>query len=887
MQIERAWLSVLLVFMAALVMGLPTLRGSFVGADDHRLVLNHILVNHPSIEHALELFKVVHRDLYQPIPLLSFSMEFAVAGKLGLFDEGIDGGAWLFHLTNLILHALNAVLVWAVILSMKPAGNGEALPVLHPEGRRNGLEDEKPPSKGNRADRADAALQREHTAAWTFPAVAILAGLLFAIHPLQVEVVAWVNGRMMLLSTLFGLASLLALSVWLRTGRPLWAVWTCLFVLCCAVSKIRVGLPVLLLIVPLAQRRKLKPAYWLLWSICVAITALFVWVNYAATDEAGMFEGAVANLHGPRAARALMALAWYFQHFLWPTGLASWYPTPGLVRWSDPTVVRAIVVVTCAFAIIGFSALRSRNAALAFIWFFSTIASTVQLVPTRNALAADRYMYLPIIGLIWVVGMALVGTYESAMRRWGRRPVRLGAGGVGMAMAIVMVALSWHTASFYETPILKGTRIASLAPTTPHVWERVAWAYNRAGRYAEAIEIAQREFEHDDTSAQSAALQVIGASQMRLGRANEAVETLKRAIEVDPESPTAKNRLATVLHDLGRTDQALPLFELAVAEAPLKNPWIVRLASLYRKLGRADDARPLYEQALQNNPYEVPAILGLAELDIETGSRSGYLAAEKRLTGLLEWMPENANARVDLGVVYHALGRTEEAIQTYQRVLEIEPANATAAINLAEIYNSRQDVIRAGQLFENAASLGLEALEHLVACHDFFISQQMPGRSLQLWTEFLTRFPDSLEGRAFLAWSHALAGNTVKAAAHAEPLAAADPPVPLALATLVYVALVNEDYDAALTRTEDLCATDIGSTGVRQRLLRALGVVVQQKPDIPWSFCLAARLWIADGQFAPAQEFIELCAQRCDGAACSEYVRSLHALLATRPPQSP
>ena len=86
---------VVLVAAAAIIMGLPTLRGSFVGGDDHRLVLNHVLVNHPSVGHAIKLFGIIHRDLYQPIPLLSFQAEFAVANLFDLFDKGIESGDWM------------------------------------------------------------------------------------------------------------------------------------------------------------------------------------------------------------------------------------------------------------------------------------------------------------------------------------------------------------------------------------------------------------------------------------------------------------------------------------------------------------------------------------------------------------------------------------------------------------------------------------------------------------------------------------------------------------------------------------------------------------------------------------------------------------------------
>jgi hypothetical protein len=105
-------LPLVLIVVIALVMGLPALRGGFVSADDLRLVRDHVLVNHPSLNHAVKLFAVSHHDLYQPLPLLTFSAEFAVAYQFGLFERGgdADEGAWLFHLDNILLHAVNAVL---------------------------------------------------------------------------------------------------------------------------------------------------------------------------------------------------------------------------------------------------------------------------------------------------------------------------------------------------------------------------------------------------------------------------------------------------------------------------------------------------------------------------------------------------------------------------------------------------------------------------------------------------------------------------------------------------------------------------------------------------------------------------------------------------------
>ncbi|MGB0716452.1 MAG: hypothetical protein ACPGXK_11270, partial [Phycisphaerae bacterium] len=184
--LRKAWLPPAVVFLAGILMGLPTIRGGFVGGDDRQLVLNHVLVNHPSFEHAIKLFTILHRDLYQPLPLLSFSLEFVVADTLGLLDAGIERAAWLFHLTNIVLHALNGLAVWYAVLLWHR--------ILI---RRHQTE-----SVNHSTDAS--AFSVEQT-------VALLAGLIFVLHPLQAEVVAWLNGRMMLLSTLFAVGSLIAL----------------------------------------------------------------------------------------------------------------------------------------------------------------------------------------------------------------------------------------------------------------------------------------------------------------------------------------------------------------------------------------------------------------------------------------------------------------------------------------------------------------------------------------------------------------------------------------------------------------------------------------------------------------------------------------------------
>jgi tetratricopeptide (TPR) repeat protein len=817
---------------AAIVMGAPTLKGTFVGGDDHRLVLNHVLVNHPSFSHAAKLFTIIHRDLYQPLPLLSFSMEFAVADLFGLFDEGLEGGEWLFHLTNIILHAINALLVWGVIMTWRGRADDQTL------------------LAGWTRDSGRHAL-----------ATATIAGLLFAVHPLQVEVVAWVNGRMMLMSTMFALASAISLGLWLRRNHLGWAIVTVLLVTACGMSKIRIGWLGVLILLPLVQGPKLTTKRTVklivIWLISGTITGALAFVNYLATREAGMFTAASEQLHGSLVARGLMALAWYFQHFVWPTGLAAWYPTPKTVQWSDPAVLQAVAIVLPCLVVMIWAARRSRVAAIGFAWFFATMAVTLVLVRTRNTLAADRYMYLPIVGFAWVVALAVTKAYTRGTAKGRTAGARVVAGVVGVASAAALIGMSWHTARFYNSFLEKTTRIA------------------------------EKELVHQDGQVQSDAYVVIGLSQMELGRQEEGVATLRLAVERNPSGAKTKHHLAKALDGLGRVEEALPLYEQAADGLPLHNPVNNDLAGVYRRLGNAGEAERFYQKALRNNTYDVTATLGLAELDIDAGTPESSRRAVDRLMSLLSWMPENLTARVNLGVAYVTLGRTREAIEAYGEVLargspgragapDERQAQITAALNLAQLDQSAGKSERIPALIERAVDCGVESISEAVAVHDLIIAQSAPSRAAEFWADFLQRVPDSVGARGFAAWSRALAGDISAARAQADSLMAEGNEEPLALATLAYVELLEERYEPVDARVSALCAMGDRGADARRRMLGALEVFDLKKPGVPWTYCLTAELLLADGRAEPARVFMELCQQHCrDDPACRAKIESL------------
>lgn len=869
---------------AAVIMGLPTLRGGFVGGDDHRLALNHVLVNRPSLPHAVELFQITHRDLYQPVPLLSFSFDFMVVRSLGLAERGTKGFAWYFHLVNILLHAVNTCLVGLTVrMLLRPAAGGRG-----ESGDRsdaNGFP-ESPQGRPAEASRVDKLM----------PAI---AAMIFAVHPFQTEVVAWTNGRMMLLSTLFGLLTLLSFSRWLDNresalsrGIPslLGGIGVALLALLCAISKIRIELPVLMMIVVWARRARIDARAVVLLAICAAITALFVVVNVRATAEAELFSGGAEQLRGPRLVRVLLALSFYFSHMVWPVGLASYYPTPPYVSWSDADTWRAAFVVVPTMVLMTWLALRRRDWRLGLLWFFAAIAAVLPFFPARNVLAADRYMYLPIIGLLWPVSTALARLWNERIRDRSSG-ARRGSIAVAAVLVIASIAQCWNTARYYEDPVLKTYRVAQLFPDVPRVWERLGWTFYEAGRYAEAEEAAMKELRHDAPSVRSGALQLLGMAALKSGRGVEALRLLHEALEVDETSSLAKLRLAMAYDELGRPDDALPWYQSAAADAPAHNPTLQRLASVYRSLGRPDEAQRLYLKQIENNPYEVPAILALAELDIERSTPESLDAAEARLRALLDWMPENPAAHVSLGLVMAARSRPSDAIAAYEQALRYDPRDTTALLNLANLHRARGDSERAGSYFDLATAQQSLTVAQAESAHDYYASRGAWERCAALWADVAKR-PGSGDATIYRNWSAAMAGVVPPPGASpaGSPLSASDAAItwcglirihhpgattasgasgvsPVDDAARAWCALAMNDIPAARRSTARLAGPDV-STALRSRLLAGLERFDELWPENPWTFCLAAALLQANGNMDGARAFVGLCERFCRDEAC-------------------
>lgn len=815
------WMALAVAGAGCIAMG-PALRGGFLSGDDYHFVRDHVLVNRPSLSHAAKLFSIVHRDLYQPIPLLSLQMDYAVIRSLGYPQQpgAHPAGVWWFHLTNVLLHAGCAVLVFALV-------------------RR---------------------LARDEV-------IACVAAVLFAIHPLATETVAWVSGRMMLLSTLFALGAVWAFGRLAERPNVRMGVMGLALVALCMMSKVRVSLPLLICAGWVIRASPPPRTWWAWWAAAAALTASFVGLNLHAGGE--FIAGGAEQFEGSRLARSTAAIGWYLTRALVPVGLSPLHPAPLDLGWTDAAVLLGCAVMVAVTAAVVLSARRTRIGWAGLAWFAAAIASTLPLFASRNLLVAERYAYLSSVGLFWIVGAAAAGAHRRIASRATPRMTRCVTFTIATVILVTLVGISWRTVGYYRDNLSRSARFADLYEHIPGQRIRHGWSLLDAGRTDAAIAEALADYNRHGESVASDAHQLIAMAQLAEGRMADAIESLGKAIAADPDNGMAHFRLSTALERAGSTEQAVEALRRATDLLPNYSPAVRRLADILAKQGRFEPAAELYQQALKNNPYDPHAAMALAELEIQLGQ---FAAAASRLEGLLSWMPDHPAALVNLGVCRAASGQIDEAVAAYLEALRLDPDSKTAALNLAGLLSSEQPAAAIEVL--TAYLRGHPAdLDVLLPATRILLPAGGASGALVLWQAAIRARPDSAEVRGWYAWTLCMVGAWDDGERAAEAAVRASEDAPAAWMVLSASRLRQDDpvgAEEALTRL--VAAESIQSAEMFDAYAALLQSVAASRPDDPWPYYLLCRACVATDR----REVAELAAaefkQRTSDASLHERI---------------
>jgi tetratricopeptide (TPR) repeat protein len=560
----------------------------FLNVDDPDYVTANVHVQQ-GISPAGLKWALTSLEAYNWHPLTWMSLQLD-AELYGLDPRG-------FHLTNILLHAANTVLLYWL-------------------------------------------LWRTTGAVWCSALVAALFGL----HPAHVESVAWVTERKDTLSTLFWL---LTTAAYIRyAGRPTvgrYLLVLVVFALGLMAKPMLVTLPAVLLLMdywPLRRWPASETPYAsasigrLVLEKLPLFAMVFATIPLTLQAQSDVVRTLEHFSIGIRIENAVVAYAKYVGMLFWPADLCVFYPHPRnrIPLWQ--TVVSAVVLVAItAIALREWG--RRPYLFVGWFWYLGTLVPVIGLVQVGMQALADRYTYVPYIGL----SIAVVWGIADLTARWSWRTVPLAV--LAAAVLAACVVLSFLQVRHWRTSQTVWTR--ALAVTTNNT---VA---------------------HD----------FLGEDLVRQNKWEAAEKHLRASLKLGSPGPWTRANLAVALEGQGRLDEAADFYEQALAIEPAARIH-VRLGRLREQQGRPDDAVGQFAAALAIDPDHGPAYTGLGDVYEVQGKLP---EAEEQYAAAVRVQPESADAHADLGRILNRRGRPADALKHYDRAIELKPTSAEAHNN--------------------------------------------------------------------------------------------------------------------------------------------------------------------------------------------------------------
>jgi len=570
----------------------------FIGFDDPEFVVNNLNIRSGLTLASLKwAFTTGYAANWFPLTWISY--------MLGIKLYGFESG-W-HHFTNVLLHAANAMLLFAV-------------------------------------------LRRATNARWRSAFVA----LLFAIHPLHVEAVAWISERREVLSGLFWLIAIWFYFDYVKNRR------TFIYVLLLAafagglMSKpMIVTLPFALFLLDYWPLRRLSPATIVekipLFALALAgsVVTFIVQRHGGATASLGDFPFPI------RVENAIVSYGAYAIQFLWPANLAVLYPYSGEIAG------RAALAAVMLLAITAWVIAQRRARPYLFtgwFWFGGTLIPVIGLVQVGVQSRADRYMYIPLIGL----GIMLAwGLAEFAGRA---API------LAIAACCAYAIVAWQTTGYWSSTV---TLFRHAVEVTTDNWAALnvlSDALLNENRPRDAMPYIAETLRMRPNLPEARVN--FAAALSKQGDFDGAAAQYRAALKLEPDNPDAQEGLGVVLTEQGQYAEALTNLVAAAKLQPADADAHYNLGRLYGLSGRPDLAAGEFIESVRLQPKNAAAHFNLG---------ASYAAQEKfepaigEFNEALRLKPDYIAARFNLGSSLASLQRYDDAIAQFQEILRVQP----------------------------------------------------------------------------------------------------------------------------------------------------------------------------------------------------------------------
>ena len=729
-------LAILIVVVCATVLAVhwPVLSARAISIDDDQYLTSNMLVQNPSWTSVKRFLTEVLEPstvggYYQPLAMISLMTDCALGA-------GVDN-LMPFHRTSLILHTLNTALV--VVLLYLLFGR-----------------------------------------VW----IAAGVGLLFGLHPMTIETIAWVSERKTLAAAFFAFLSLNLYVLYARRGS--WKFYvSCLlaYVLALMSKPITVPLPGVMLLLdywPLRRlnwRAILEKLSFFTVSIIGAVIAYISQSRTASTvlpTEYGIERVPLVICHD---------IVFYLHKIFWPANLSSYYPFPSPFILANPAVA-AGVIGTCILIPLLIISLRWTRAALTgWLIFFITILPTMQIIGFSNVVASDKFAYLPSIGIliilasfgIWCWQRGKAGKPKGILSNLGL----LKAGSVMVVIAVLVLAGAEAAAtrrylSYWRNTLTLSEYMLELTPGDPQVLNLRAYAFQKEGNldqavknYTQAIEVSPNFVDAHNNLALVLKLQGklteaidhyrkavsiepdnadihynLGNTLQSLGKFDEAISHYRQALKIKPEHIQTHHNLANALAAQGKYEEALEHYYKIINIKPLEAIILNNIGITFQKQGKLDEAIDFYTQSIQSKPDFSEAHYNLIYA----------LAVRNRLEDVVKYYREVLHTDIEIVKVYNffgmglqSRGQFDKAVEQFQKATQVKPDFVEAYYNLGRLFEKQNKLEEAVIQYCKALQFKPEDVELHLKVGNMLASQNKLDEAIGHFSKAIRLEPDNAE----------------------------------------------------------------------------------------------------------------------------------------------
>lgn len=650
--------ALIMLIIGVLLAMSPNFFNEFSNWDDDVYLTDNPLVKQLSWHSVFMLFTSFHSGLYKPLVLLSFALEYHFAG--------LD--PFIYHFTNVLIHLVNCLLVFLIM------------------------------------ERLTDKL-----------AVVFGVALLFGIHPMHVESVAWVSERKDMLYSLF---FLLAMQQYLRYRdlNSKWSYWVSVGAMLVSLTAKPMGVtfPIVLLLLDYHQGRKLDRELVLDKLPYIVLGGGFGLLAYFSVSSSHALVERYDFTFWDNICVGFYGLLLYLWRFFVPTGLSCLYPYPEKINEQLPFIYAwAPSFALMALTLLFYCFRKDRKSLFGLLFFLATVSLGLQWIPLAPSVAFDHYAYISYFGLFYILCDRLYALYQSGyFQASERRRVYFLA--VCLFLSVLLGTMSFYRSRVWRNPIT--------------LWTNVLDKYENATAYSNR-----------------------GAYFMKKGEYARALYDFNQAIRVNPYMAEAYVNRGSVYSQFGQLDRSLAENQKAMRLRPFMYQPEVNIALIYSRQGRYKEALSILHSALEKNPMSPELYANRASVYVQLKK---YAAAEVELRKSLVLNPRSANAYANLANLMFTTGHFKEAAEYYAQ------AAAYGTEFNAELYHNRGIACVYSDNLQCALDSFSKALILDPGNLDVLLKRATVATNMKLYTQALsdytyalrisTAVPDGYVGRAFL-----------------------------------------------------------------------------------------------------------------------------------------